>query len=234
MLNRRALLSAIPLILAGCAASGDTPPTRTSDIWKAGEKVPSAKAVKGHPDYLDFGDGLKVPLDQHAFLTLWEGPNFWLTYGAGRAKHRELADHMAMGAAKATMQLLLMTLAFAPERLEHKNGGWRLKTQDMKNYIRGMLELPGKPFAPQTDASLGFGDMDKAFAAQETAMSMTGRPSAQIASVAPPVDMIGEHRIDAFTCYIVKKKDVSLGYVKKFARLDSLGMAEQHPLSPEK
>lgn len=226
MLNRRMVLAGLPVFLAACAGEpGDIPPRRTQDVWGAGEEVPSAKVIRGHPNVLDFGDGLKIPFNQYAFLTLWEGKTFWLTYGAGRAPRSYQADGMAMRAAEGTMKLLLMTLAFAPERLEHADGGWRLKQQNMGNYVRGLLELPGKPFAPQTDASLGFGNMDTAYASAEMSMASLGQTSNMPGSsggAVLPVDILGDHKVDSFTCFILKKKDVDLDTVRKIAQIDTL------------
>ncbi len=38
---------------------------------------PTANLIPGHPDMLDFGDGLKIPMSQAALKTLWEGKSFW-------------------------------------------------------------------------------------------------------------------------------------------------------------
>lgn len=226
MLNRRSLLISVPaLALAGCVNGHETrPPTRTRDIWGPGETAPSASVVMGSPNVLVFTDGPKIPLNREAFLTLWEGPTFWMTYGAGRASRRYQADGMAMRAADGTMKLLLLTLAFAPERLAHQDGGWRLKQQEIGNYVRGVLTLPGQPSAAMTDARLGFGNLDTAFASQQMAMASLG-PGGLADAPALPVDLVGDHRIDSFSSYMVKKKDVDLAYVRKFARIDTLGAA---------
>ena len=111
------------------------------------DDMPKATMIKGKPPVLDFGDGLKIPLDRSAFLTLWEGKSFWLTYGAGREPSSLAANGEAVKFASAAMQLLLLTLAFAPERLDHvDNCGWRLKAQDPRNYVVGKIDLPGKPY----------------------------------------------------------------------------------------
>lgn len=229
MLSRRMILNMLPVFLAGCGAGADRGVLyRTSDVWDKAEDVPSARVIKGKPNVLDFGDGLKIPLNQYAFLTLWEGKTFWMTYGAGRAPRTALADGAAVRSAQATMQLLLLTLAFAPERLEQKDGGWRLKQQDIRNYVRGILVLPGKPFAPQTDARLGFGNMDTAYAAAESAMASLGASSAMPGEMRShvPVDILGDHKVDSFTSYIIRKKDLDLDYVRKFAQLDTLTPSE--------
>lgn len=224
------VLNLLPVFLAGCSVDGERSVLyRTSDVWGKDDVVPSARVIKGKPNVLDFGDGLKIPLNQYAFLTLWDGKTFWMTYGAGRASRAALASGAAVRSAEATMQLLLLTLAFAPDRLEQKDGGWRLKQQDIRNYVRGLLALPGKPFAPQTDARLGFGNMDTAYAAAEMAMASLGQSAAMPGEMRSraPVDLLGDNKVDSFTSYIIRKKDVDLDYVRKFAVLDTLGASGQ-------
>jgi len=77
----------------------------------------STKAVNPASDASETtaGDGVRVPCDKSAFPTLWEGPKYWLTFGAGRALYAEQAQGQAVKYAKAAMKLLMMTLAFAPE-----------------------------------------------------------------------------------------------------------------------
>jgi hypothetical protein len=218
MLNRRWMLGSLAgaLVAAPLAQAGN-PPHRTKDVWDATEDVPAAKTVRGHPNYLDFGDGLKVPLNKQAFLTLWEGKTFWMTYGVGRAERSYLASPMATAAAEGTMKLLLLTLAFAPERLEHVDGGWRLKVQDVKNYVRGDVELPGKPFSPLADAR--FGNMDTATPGAVMPTTSIGQSSGGISPILPTDLLGGVNKALLFTCYIVKKKDVDLDYVRRAAQL---------------
>jgi hypothetical protein len=95
-----------------------------------------------------------------------------------------------------------MTLAFRPDRLDHVDGcGWRLKEQDTKNYVLGDIDLPGKPFWPVSDADISFGDTDTPFVA------------------VPQRNLDGLAQVDAFSAYIVKKKDVSLDFVRSHASL---------------
>jgi hypothetical protein len=221
MLNRRTVMFSIAGSLAAAPlALADTLPQKTKDLW-GDEEIPAATVIRGKPNVLDFGDGLKIPLNKLAFLTLWEGKSFWMTYGFGQAKNVGQASNAAVRAADGTMQLMLLTLVFAPDRLDHADSGWRLKEQDIKNYVQGIVELPGKPFWPRTDAKLGFGNMD-------TASLPTSQPNVSIGpgsgfgdSNMPflPVDIVGPNRVNAFTCYIVKKKDVDLDYVRKNAQV---------------
>ena len=71
-------------------------------------------AIPGKPPYLDFGNGLHVPLSKDAFLGLWENREIWITYGYGRAEHADVARARAVRFANGAMKLLLLTLAFAP------------------------------------------------------------------------------------------------------------------------
>jgi len=183
--------------------------------------------VPGTPPRLDFGDGLKIPLNKSAFLTLWENNNIWICYGVGRSTHSLQANGAAVRFAVGAMKLLLLTLAFAPERLEHvDNCGWRLKSRNPKDYVLGDIELPGKPVFPVTDANLGFGDSDSNSIPNAPGASLgNGGPGSQSSSAtAQPggssFDMTGSfNKVDAFTAYIVKKKDVSLEYVRLHAQL---------------
>ena len=180
------------------------------------DDTPKATVVKGTPPLLDFGDGLKIPMSKAAFLTLWEGKTFWLTYGAGRSSYSQRAQGEAVLYATGAMKLLLMTLAFAPDRLDHADGGWRLKVQDTKNYVLGDVELPGKPYWPITDANFsGFGDMDSpGLNAPLTGSSMENGPAS--AQFDPAAQMA---MVNAFTTFIVLKKNCSLDDVRARARL---------------
>ncbi len=219
MEDRRRVLAAMAAIL------GTTTATRA---WAApdapGDDTPKATAIPGSPPVLDFGEGLKVPLSKAAFLTLWEGKAFWITYGYGRSTYALQANGKAVKFAVGSMKLLLLTLAFAPDRLDHVDGcGWRLKSPEAKNYVLGDVDLPGKPFFPVTDANLGFGSADSSVLAgsadaRQQSLSLPG--AAPAGSSGPSLDMTGTFtKVDAFTAFIVKKKDVDLAYVRANAKL---------------
>jgi hypothetical protein len=209
MLNRRLLLRLLFGAAALPAARAASMPFRTKDMW-GDEEPPKATIIKGKPVILDFGDGLKIPMDKSAFLTLWEGKTFWMTYGAGREEHREAANGEAVHFAESAMKLLLLTLAFAPERLERIDGGWRLKQQKIKNYVRGDIDLPGKPFWPINDTDLGVGDADT---------SGLNAPPDTSSHDMPWNGATGNFRTDSFTAYYVRKKDVDLDYVRAHAHI---------------
>jgi hypothetical protein len=184
---------------------------------RATEDTPTATVIKGAPPILDFGDGLRIPCDKSAFLTLWEGKTFWLTVGAGRSAYSQRAQGEAVLYALGAMKLLLMTLAFAPDRLDHADGGWRLKTQDPKNYVRGSIDLPGKPYWPITDADFsGFGEADSsALGGSPETGGIHGSAGSNFS-----VDTTGGfNEVNAITTYIVLKKNCNLDDVRARAKL---------------
>lgn len=164
----------------------------------ADDKI-KADMLPGKPPILDFGGGLKVPMDQGAFLTLWENDRIWLTYGAGSSNYAAQAMGYAQTSAIGTMKLLLLTLAFAPARLDHvDNCGWRLKSKNPRDYVMGDLPLPGHPFRPVFTSGSGNG---RDFGAGNA-------------------DTSGNfNKMHAFTGYIVMKQDVSLAYVRSRAQI---------------
>lgn len=204
MRNRRFVVASLVGALAGTFA-----PRALASARPVDDDTPKATVVPGKPPILDFGDGLKIPLSKAAFLTLWEGKTFWLTYGAGRSSYAQRGNGEAVLFASGAMKLLLLTLAFEPDKLEHVDGcGWRLKEQDAKNYVRGDIDLPGKPFWPVDDSHLGYGSTDSPFLS--TPASMGGAA----------LDITGGFsQVDSFTAYLVKKKDVDLAYVRTHAQL---------------
>lgn len=157
---------------------------------------PKPKLIKGNPDKVDFGHGLLIPMSRDAFEVLWEGDDRWITYGHGFGQNKVAAMAQAEEAAIGTMKLMLLTLAFAPDRLERiDGGGWRLKSRDVKDLVRGDVKLPGRPIMPTTDEMYGYiggetGDTDRD---DETTHATTG--------------------------WLLWKKDVTLDYVRRTAQL---------------
>ena len=95
------------------------------------------------------------------------------------------------------MKLYLLTLVFAPERLERvAGGGWRLKSGKIDDLVRGDVYLPGRPVMPTTDQMYGY------FANE------SGR---------------GEGNVHATTGWLIWKKDVTLDYVRINAKLVAAG-----------
>ncbi|MDE2181922.1 MAG: hypothetical protein KGJ78_02755 [Alphaproteobacteria bacterium] len=218
----------VMMSLVNAAAITSLVRARAADAMFPGpvtDDTPKATVIKGTPPVLDFGDGTRIPCDKSAFLTLWEGRTFWLTFGAGRSSYRLRAQGEAVLFAMGAMKALLMTLAFAPERLDHVNGGWKLKVQDPKNYVLGDVMLPGKPYWPINDADFtGFGDSDSSglsgpmhgsggMGSGPTQGNAGGGPSSG-PSVAS--DLL---KVDAFTSYVVLKKKLSLEDVRRRAQL---------------
>lgn len=205
MQNRRTIMCSLGTLVATAplarAADAVFPGKPTSD-------TPVATVIPGKPPVLDFGDGLKIPCSKAAFFVLWEGKTFWLTFGAGRSSYSMQAQGQAVKYASAAMKLLLMTLAFAPDRMEKADGGWHMKPGLEKNFVRGDIALPGKPYWPITDAYLGFGDMDS--------QALTGSDKFGGVDVNPSMLL---EKPDAFTTYIVLKKDISLEDVRARAEV---------------
>jgi hypothetical protein len=231
MENRRSLLASIGIGAAYLAAARAS--ASDAIFPHLNDDSPKATVVKGDPTVLDFGDGLKIPCDKSAFLTLWEGKTYWLTLGAGRSTYPQRAQGEAVLYALGAMKLLLMTLAFAPERLMCESGGWRLRVQNVNNYVLGDIRLPGKPYWPINDSQfLGVGAMGTGDSVSEPAGShsvqsmMTGGagtgptqgngPMAPGAGSAFPSEF---NKVNAFTSYIVLKKDASLDYVRTYAQV---------------
>lgn len=189
------------------------------------DSLPKATVIKGDPPILDFGDGLKVPCNKSAFLTLWESPKFWLTFGFGTAALREIAQRRAVVHAKGAMEYLLLTLAFAPQRLKSVDGhGWRQKVEKPSNYVMGDLDLPGRASRPLDDVFLGGGNVSvDSFWSDPSAGGMTatapsGPGGPQVGtSIMPPT--MTTRNVNAFCCYVVMKKDLSLDDVRKRAKI---------------
>lgn len=223
MPNRRIVLRSLAgLLVLGAGGCVERLPSRTKDFWGSDAATPKASLIKGTPDILDFGDGLKIPMDKSAFLVLWEGKDFWMTYGAGRESYREAASGEAVHYAESAMQLLLLTLAFTPERMVKVDGGWRLKEQNVKNYVRGMIALPGRAFWPiaQFDGGFGAGDASKSGTTSDVTASLSVPKmdaSSMTMNTTPDSVVRSGKKVDAFTAYYVRKAEVSLDYVRDHA-----------------
>jgi hypothetical protein len=198
--------------VADAASSGD-------------DDLPKAVVIKGKPPILDFGDGLRVPCDKGAFLTLWESPTFWLTFGFGTASISDIAKSRAVYHAIGAMRYLLLTLAFAPQRLKSADGhGWRQKEEMASNYVMGDLEVPGRPSRALDDLFLGRGNVDATFFWGDTNVGgyaavnpgQAGGPEVGATGMMPSLRVAN---VNAFCCYVVMKKDLSLDDVRNRARI---------------
>lgn len=153
--------------------------------------------IKGDPPKLDFGGGLLVPMNGSIFKALWEGEDRWITYSHALSRQQVRAMGQAETAAVGKMKLMLLTLAFAPERLERVEGcGWKLKSDNTNDLVRGDIALPGRPVHPTVDE--------------------VGDPAG---GETPPGASMGDSAYHAITGYMVMKKDASLEYVKQKAQL---------------
>lgn len=218
MQNRRTIIASVGVGAAALAAAR---------AWAAdavfahlSDDSPKATVIKGDPTILDFGDGLKIPCNKSAFLTLFEGKTFWLTVGAGRSTYLQRAQGEAVLYALGAMKLLLMTLAFAPDRMVNVDGGWRLKVQNMDNYVLGDIQLPGKPYWPINDGQFrGTADVTSPFFSGPVGGG--GGAGQDVATEPSSGPTIGNDllMVNAFTSYIVMKKDVSLDDVRSRAQI---------------
>jgi hypothetical protein len=153
--------------------------------------------IKGDPPRLDFGKGLLIPMNGSIFKTLWEGEDRWITYAHALATQQVRAMGRAEDAAVGTMKFMLLTLAFAPDRLERFEGsGWKLRSGNIDDLVRGEIALPGRPVHPAVDE--------------------VGDPAG---GATPEGESMGASAFHAITGYMVMKKDASLEYVKQKARL---------------
>jgi hypothetical protein len=200
MVERRAfILSLTGVALAPALAHAATPkPKRERSIAGDG---PKPTVIKGTPPQMDFGDGLRVPLDRSAFVTLWEDSGRWITFGLGLGRIEGESNAKADKAASLTMQIMLLTLANAPERLERVDGGgWRPRSGKLHDLVMGEVPLPGQPVRPaggsfvNTDLFSGLGG-------------------------GVPADIQTYQRFIAATAYVVKKADLSLDDVRVLGRL---------------
>jgi hypothetical protein len=189
------------------------------------ENLPKATVIAGKPPYLDFGEGVKVPCSKDAFLTLWEGSSYWITFGYGSAALTEISQRRAAVRARGAMRYLLLTLAFAPDRLVQNEGhGWRQKVEKPENYVVGELELPGRPSRALDDVFLGRGSVEASpfwglpDAGGMTYAAPTGPGSSPLVTSAQ-LPTMSAATINAFCCYIVMKKDLSLADVRTRAKV---------------
>lgn len=214
MRNRRTVVFSLAGMLAAAAAMRAGRAAEATPASEASPDTPKATVIPGKPPVLDFGGGVRVPCSKDAFLTLWEGKTYWLTFGAGRSHYALQAQGQSVKYAKSAMKLLLMTLAVAPDRLERVDGGgWRLITADIKDFVKGDVDLPGNPFWPNNDAFLGFGSAD----APVLGTLGFGTPAD---SGSKAMDLPGSWLyVDAFCAYVVFKKDVSLDWVRAHAQV---------------
>jgi hypothetical protein len=220
MQTRRAVVSALGIGVAAVTAA------RAADaiIPHLNADSPQAAVVPGKPPVLAFNDGLKIPCDKSAFLTLFEGKTFWLTLGAGRSDYLLRAQGLAVHYAQGAMKLLLLTLAFAPERLIEQDGGWRLKSKKVSDFVRGDIDLPGKPYWPINDTDLRGGALGTpnvvggdGFASGSGSSQGDGTASSgTFGNLWPPSDL---NKVSAFTSYMVLKRDADLDYVRRNAQV---------------
>ncbi len=213
MQTRRAIVISMgALAVAGVAGAAD-------------DDLPKATVIAGKPPILDFGDGLKVPCDKGAFLTLWESPKFWLSFGFGTAALREIAQRQAVYHAQGAMRYLLLTLAFAPDRLQSVDGhGWRQRVEKPSNYVMGDLDLPGHASKALDDVFLGRGNANGTpFWGESTVGGMVavapsgpGGPEIGTSGMMPSMTPVS---VNAFCSYVVMKKDLSLDDVRLRAKV---------------
>ncbi len=179
---------------------------RASTFGEVMRVGPRPRLIRGRPAKVDFGHGLLIPMSRDAFHVLWEGDDRWITYGHGFGRYEARAMEQAEVAAEGTMKLMLITLAYAPQRLRRvTGGGWRLKSGNVADLVKGDIWLPGRPLLPTIDR-LGFNPDD----AQE-ARADAGAANRVHGS------------IHATTGWLLWKKDVTLDYVRRHARLLAAG-----------
>jgi len=203
MFERRAfILSLAGAGLAPALAYGASRPRRERSIAGDG---PEPTIIKGQPPKMDFGDGLRVPLDKEAFATLWEDSGRWITFGLGLGRGENDSNAKADKAASLTMQIMLLTLAYAPERLERVDGGgWRARGGKLQDLVMGEVPLPGQPVRPANGVYV-----DKRL--------FTGPNPNSPADIA--ADVQANQRFVAATAYVVKKADLSLDDVRAQGRV---------------
>jgi hypothetical protein len=170
------------------------------------------KMLPGDPVKADYGGGLVIPMNKDCLNTLWEGKDLWITYGIGISSYQGKALGAAIRNAQSLMKLFLLTLTFAPDRLEQVDGcGWRSKNPDLSTLVLGDIDLPGQPVSPVVDSLNGSMDAQN-FSGASAAGTGFGNTNS--------VDTTGSfQQVHSVTGYILKKKDVSLDYVRHNAQL---------------
>lgn len=219
--RRSILISFLGAAAMAGSASAATPPPVEVPGQPGKDGLPQPVVLPGTPPVLDYGSGVKVPADKHAFLTLWEADSFWLTFGFGAAPRSDQAKSLAVHHAEGAMKYLLLTLAFAPDRLTQGDGhGWHQKVEDPQQYVVGDLDLPGTYSLPLTDAGGRFGSTDQSNLGGVTGTGSIGQsssmPGAEGMGGFNPAMMLG--KMNAFCAYVVKKSDLSLDDVRKRAK----------------
>lgn len=205
--------------LTGFAATAAAANARSTlgEVLKVGPKPKLIKGENGQPDMVDFGHGLMVPMSSAAFHTLWEGDDRWITYGHGFGHNKAGAMGQAEEAAIGTMKLYLLTLAFAPDRLIRVDGGgWRLKSGNLADLVKGEIELPGRPVMPTTDEVMGVNKSGKGAVAAGANGSATAIDSAGGVDYS---NASGEQATHATTGWLIWKKEISLDDVRHRAVL---------------
>ncbi len=188
MMDRRSLLLSVGASLC--------PAMALADEGRVKGRKGGPDMIKGDPPRLDFGGGLIIPMNSSIFRTLWEGEDRWITYGRALSTQKARAMGQSERAAIGSMKLMLLTLVFAPDRLERfETCGWKLKSGNTADLIKGDVALPGRPVMPTVD---------------EVA-STVGQ--------VPEGGAVGDPAFRAITGYMVMKKDAPLTYIKEKAQL---------------
>jgi hypothetical protein len=137
---------------------------------------------------------------------LWEDSGRWITFGLGLGRMESDSNAKADKAASLTMQIMLLTLAYAPERLEQVDGrGWRPRSGKLGDLMMGEVPLPGKPVRPAGGSYMDDG--------------LLGRLGGGGAAADITSDLQAYQRFVAATAYVVKKADLSLEDVRAVGRL---------------
>jgi len=188
MLTRRNLaLGSLGALLLPAAASG-----RVLRPEYVGGVRP--RLIAGDPPHIDFGHGLVVPASLDVLHTLWEGDDRFLAFGRAASVSDVRASAQAELAAIGTMKLMLLTLAFAPDRLTRFNAcGWRSASGSVQDLIQGDVSLPGRPYHPRLE-------------------EYGGTASAEDMASA-------DNLLTALCVYMVEKREADVGFVRTHARL---------------
>lgn len=108
------------------------------------------------PKY-DFGGGLVVPTNDDRFGALWEGPDRWVAYGEATDVDQPAATRAAMAVAVDTLVTLILTQAFAPERLQaYQGSGWKLRAAAQP--VWGEIDLPVRLVSPTVSDTVNGND----------------------------------------------------------------------------